>query len=112
MDTHKADLLKEKENENLEDEARVEIEVKKLQKMEKKINVFVMCVIFLLVGSSLMLGRVDCRALRSKLLRDINGQDQSTVAMKVKKASSSQGALMRSYGFRLASGPSRRGRGH
>ncbi|ESQ44755.1 hypothetical protein EUTSA_v10003345mg [Eutrema salsugineum] len=80
--------------------------------MEKKINVFVMFMIFSLVGSSLMFGKVDCRTLRSKPLTDMNGQDQSAVAMKVKKNSRNQPPLMKSYGFRLASGPSRRGRGH
>ncbi|KAF8087591.1 hypothetical protein N665_0577s0004 [Sinapis alba] len=80
--------------------------------MEKKISVFVMCMMFLLVGSSLMFGGVNCRALQSKPLRDINGQDQSVVAMKVKSSSGSPRPLMRSYSFRLASGPSRRGRGH
>ncbi|CAF1730084.1 unnamed protein product [Brassica oleracea var. botrytis] len=81
--------------------------------MEKKINVFVLSMIFLLVGSSLMFRRVDCRALRSKQWRDVNGQDQSTeAAMKVKKSWSSKRPLMRSYCFRLASGPSGKGVGH
>ncbi|KAL0793570.1 hypothetical protein Bca101_064947 [Brassica carinata] len=81
--------------------------------MGKKINVFVLCMIFLLVSSSLMFRMVDCRALRSKQLKDINCQDQSTVAaIEVKKSWSGEGPLMRSYGFRLASGPSGKGVGH
>ncbi|ANM70097.1 transmembrane protein [Arabidopsis thaliana] len=79
--------------------------------MEKK-NVFLLFVIFLLVGSSLMFERVDCRALRSKALRDIKGHDQSSVIMKVKNNSTSQRPLGKSFAYRLASGPSRRGRGH
>ncbi|CAH8390767.1 unnamed protein product [Eruca vesicaria subsp. sativa] len=81
--------------------------------MGKKINVFLLCMIFLLVSSSLMFQMVDCRAVRSKQLKEINGQDQTTVAaIKVKKSWSSGRPLMRSYGFGLASGPSREGAGH
>lgn len=81
--------------------------------MGKKINVFVLCMIFLLVCPSLMVRMVDCRALRSKQLKDINCQDQSTVAaIKVKKSGSSERPSVRSYGFRLVSGPNRAGVGH
>ncbi|AED94906.1 hypothetical protein AtNW77_Chr5g0125901 [Arabidopsis thaliana] len=74
--------------------------------MEKK-NMFVLCMILLLVGSSLMFERVDCRVVRSEPFRDINGHDQST-ATKVKRSSCSRRPLMRI----LASGPNKRGRGH
>lgn len=85
---------------------------KLLKKMEKK-NVFVMCMIIISVCSSLMVSRVDCRALRSKPFEEIKGQYRSEAAMKVKNNSSSrQHPLTRSYAFRLASGPSKRGRGH
>ncbi|XP_019095795.1 PREDICTED: uncharacterized protein LOC109130565 [Camelina sativa] len=80
--------------------------------MEKK-NVFVLYMILLLVVSSLMLERVDCRALRSTPLRDIKGHDhQSSATMKVKNSSTSQHTVGKSFAYQLASGPSRRGRGH
>ncbi|KAG7536675.1 hypothetical protein ISN44_As13g006100 [Arabidopsis suecica] len=77
--------------------------------MENK-NVFVLYMILLLVGSSLIFERVDCRVLRSKPFRDINDHDQSSATMKVKNSSSTP--LPKSYAYRLASGPSKRGRGH
>ncbi|XP_019097763.1 PREDICTED: uncharacterized protein LOC109131349 [Camelina sativa] len=77
--------------------------------MEKKNMFMLWCMIVLLVGSSLMFERVDCRAVRSELFRDINGHHQSTVTiMKVKNSSYSRRPLMRI----LASGPSGRGTGH
>ncbi|KAG7536674.1 hypothetical protein ISN44_As13g006090 [Arabidopsis suecica] len=79
--------------------------------MEKK-NVFVLFLILLLVFSSLLFERVDGRALRLKPFRDINGHDQSSATMKVKKNSTSKRPLVKSFAYRLASGPSRRGRGH
>ncbi|CAL9242220.1 unnamed protein product [Arabidopsis halleri] len=72
--------------------------------MENK-NVFVLCVILLLLSSSLMFERGHCRALRSKPFRDTNDQDQSSATMKVKNSSTS-------FAFPLAAGSSRRGRGH
>ncbi|EOA14958.1 hypothetical protein CARUB_v10028305mg [Capsella rubella] len=78
--------------------------------MEKK-NVLVLCMIILvLVISSMMVERVDCRALRPK--RDVKGHDQSSTTMEVKNSSTRQSTLGKSFAYRLASGPSRRGRGH
>ncbi|CAA0407152.1 hypothetical protein AtNW77_Chr5g0125891 [Arabidopsis thaliana] len=72
--------------------------------MENK-NVFVLCVVLFLVSSSLMFEGGHCRTLRSKPFRDTNGHDQSSATMKVKHSSES-------FAFRLASGSSKRGRGH
>lgn len=66
---------------------------------------FVLCMILVLVGSSLMFERVDCRALRSNY-------DHSSATMEVKNSTTSQRSLGKSFAYRLASGPSRRGRGH
>ncbi|EFH41718.1 predicted protein [Arabidopsis lyrata subsp. lyrata] len=66
--------------------------------MEKK-NVFVVFLILFLVFSSLMFQRVDGRALRLKPFRDINGHDQSSATMKVKK-NSSQRLLGKSFAYR------------
>ncbi|XP_019095839.1 PREDICTED: uncharacterized protein LOC109130592 [Camelina sativa] len=80
--------------------------------MEKK-NVFVLCMILALVGSSLMFEGVDCcRALPSKSLRNIKGHEQSPVTMEVNNNWASQRPLVKSFVYRLASGPSRRGPGH
>ncbi|CAH8278578.1 unnamed protein product [Arabidopsis lyrata] len=78
--------------------------------MENK-NVFVLCMILLFVGSSLMFERVDCRVLRSKPFRyiNVNDHDQSSATMKVKSSST---PLPKIYAYRLASGPSKRGSGH
>ncbi|EOA14802.1 hypothetical protein CARUB_v10028108mg [Capsella rubella] len=74
--------------------------------MENK-NVFVLCMIILVV-SSLMFEGVDCRTLRLKML-----DDEALVSMKVSSnGSRSQRPLVKSFVYRLASGPSRRGPGH
>ncbi|CAH2035821.1 unnamed protein product [Thlaspi arvense] len=66
--------------------------------------------------SSIISG-VDCRALRTE---ETNGCDQTTAVdgggfsffSSAAAANSSRIPLMRSLAFRLASGPSKRGRGH
>ncbi|CAN8320802.1 unnamed protein product [Cochlearia groenlandica] len=83
--------------------------------MEKKILI-VLCII-LLVEMSLIISEVDCRVLRTE---HTNGFDRKTAldgcAFKLFSTkgnnSSDRRVLMKSLAFRLASGPSRRGRGH
>ncbi|VVA92762.1 unnamed protein product [Arabis nemorensis] len=85
--------------------------------MEMKKIMIVLCIIFL-VEISLFIGGVDSRALRTE---QTNGCDQTATAtvegggfgfFSATANNSSDRLLMRSLAFRLASGPSRRGRGH
>ncbi|KAL1218867.1 hypothetical protein V5N11_035660 [Cardamine amara subsp. amara] len=83
--------------------------------MEKKIMMVLF--IILLVEMFSIIGGVHGRALRTE---QTNGCDQTTAAVESggfgffsgAANSSSNHPLMRSLAFRLASGPSKRGRGH
>ncbi|XP_006305799.2 uncharacterized protein LOC17899117 [Capsella rubella] len=85
--------------------------------MEKKIMIL-LCIV-LLVEAFTILGGVDCRALRTEQTTT-GGCDQTTGTVESGGFGLFSGAangskdhlLMRSLAFRLASGPSRRGRGH
>ncbi|CAN8302786.1 unnamed protein product [Cochlearia groenlandica] len=78
--------------------------------MEKK-TMIVLCIILMFS----IIGGVHCRALRTE---QINGCDQTTVEsggfgfFSAANSSSDHLPLMRNLAFRLASGPSKRGRGH
>ncbi|CAN7029817.1 hypothetical protein IGI04_029799 [Brassica rapa subsp. trilocularis] len=83
--------------------------------MEKKLLIVLFTI--LLVHMSLIISGVDCRALRTE---QMNGCDQMAAVdgggfsffSAAGAANSSRIPLMRSLAFRLASGPSKRGRGH
>ncbi|VYS48343.1 unnamed protein product [Arabidopsis thaliana] len=83
--------------------------------MEKKLMIL-LCII-ILVDVFSILGGVDCRALRTE---QTTGCDQTTATVESGGFGVFSGAangsrdhlLMRSLAFRLASGPSRKGRGH
>ncbi|KAJ0231884.1 Uncharacterized protein HA466_0295420 [Hirschfeldia incana] len=82
--------------------------------MEKKILIVFFTI--LLVQMSLIIFGVDCRALKTE---QMNGCDQMATVdgggfsfFSAGAANSSRIPLMRSLAFRLASGPSKRGRGH
>ncbi|KAG2314424.1 hypothetical protein Bca4012_065106 [Brassica carinata] len=83
--------------------------------MEKKI--LIVLFIILLVQMSLIISGVDCRALKTE---QMNGCDQMAAvddgSFSFFSASAAENnsriPLMRSLAFRLASGPSKRGRGH
>ncbi|CAA0275469.1 hypothetical protein ISN44_As01g038050 [Arabidopsis suecica] len=83
--------------------------------METKLMIL-LCIIFLVEVFSI-LGGVDCRALRTE---QTTGCDQTTATVESGGFGVFSGAangsrdhlLMRSLAFRLASGPSRKGRGH
>ncbi|CAA7048000.1 unnamed protein product [Microthlaspi erraticum] len=86
--------------------------------MEKKILI-VLCIVFLVEMSSLISG-VDCRVLRTEGTTT-NGCDQTAAVdggggfglfSAANSSSEQHRPLMRSLAFRLASGPSRKGRGH
>ncbi|KAF8112050.1 hypothetical protein N665_0068s0017 [Sinapis alba] len=82
--------------------------------MGKKILIVLFTI--LLVQASLVILGVDCRALKTE---QMNGCDQMAAVegggfsfFSAAAANSSRIPLMRSLAFRLASGPSKRGRGH
>ncbi|CAH8305620.1 unnamed protein product [Eruca vesicaria subsp. sativa] len=83
--------------------------------MEKKI--LIVSFIILLVQMSSIISRVDCRALKTEQMSAcdemaaVDGGGFSFFSASA-AANSSRIPLMRSLAFRLASGPSKRGRGH